>query len=112
MSIDTDLEEVWPVSERLVAMQFESREEFERGRALLWDLADESGECFSWVDRQSLVIVVPRRKEPVFAQAGLHFTERPVIDGPESLSPEETEQRRRWMREMNARMLQGMSLEQ
>ena len=112
MDIDVDLNEVWPASEGLVAMQFETREEFERGRALLWDLAGEPTECFSLVDRRSLVIVVPQSTGPVFAESHLRYTERPVVDGPERLSPEEAEQRRGWMREMNARMLKGVSLEQ
>jgi hypothetical protein len=108
MSLRLDLDELLPPSESLVALQFETRAEFERGRALLWEQPD----CFQWLDQRALVIVVRRADVFMFADARLQYVERPVVDGPPSVSAADAESMRRWMREMNTRMLKGLSLEQ
>jgi hypothetical protein len=108
MPSSLNVSEPLPPSESLVALQFETVEEFQRCRDLLW----EQPECFQWPDRRSLVIVVEKASLPLFAQAGLQFSERPVVDGAVSPSPEETARMREWMRKMNTRMLKGLSLEE
>lgn len=108
MSSRLDVDELLPPSESLVALQFETLDEFQRCRALLWEQPD----YFQWLDQRSLVIVMRRADVPLVADAGLQYGERPVVDGPPSLSDEDAEGMRRWMREMNTRMLKGLSLEQ
>ncbi|HZS02166.1 MAG TPA: hypothetical protein VFE37_25840 [Chloroflexota bacterium] len=108
MSSRLDVDELLPPSESLVALQFETLEEFQRCRALLWEHPD----CFQWLDQRSLVILVRRADLPVLASAELQYRERPVVDGGPSLSDEDAEGFRRWMRDMNARMLRGLSLDQ
>ncbi len=107
MSSRPDVDELLPPNESLVALQFETTEEFQRCRDLLW----EQPERFQWPDRRSLVIVVEKANLPLFAQAGLQYSERPVVHGAASPSPAETARMREWMREMNSRMLKGLSLE-
>jgi hypothetical protein len=107
MASRLDVDELLPPSYALVALQFQTLDEFRRGRALLWEHPD----CFQWLDQRSLVIVVRRADLSIFGNAPLQYHERPVLDGPATLSAEEAEDMRRWMREMNGRMLKGLSLE-
>src|SRR6476659_3609868 len=106
MSSHLEVDEIRPPSESLVALQFDTRDELQRCRALLWEQPD----CFQWVDQRSLVIVVRRADLPVLADARLQYSERRVVDGAAELSAKDAERMRHWMREMNTRMLKGLSL--
>jgi hypothetical protein len=108
MASRLDVDELLPPSEALVALQFETLDEFQRCRALLWEHPD----CFQWLDQRSLVIVGRRADLGSFDTAALHCSERPVLDDPATPSAEDVEGMRRWMRELNTRMLKGLSLEQ
>ena len=108
MSSGLEVDEFLPPSDSLVAVQFRTLDEFRRGRALLSGQPD----CFVWLDEPSLVIVVRKEDQSIFASAGLQYSERPVVDGPGNPSAADAEDMRRWMREMNTRMLKGLSLEQ
>jgi hypothetical protein len=106
MWINTD--ELWPASDSLTALQFDSREEFNRCQMLLWEHFDS----VHWLDHRSMVAFVRKDYLHLFTDAGLRYTQHEVVDEPEAMTPEEREQRRQWMRDMNTRMLHGQSLDQ
>ena len=104
-----DLDEIWPPSSALVGMQFATAEDLERCQALLREHLD----CYREVYKKTLLVVVRKTDAHLFAEAGLTYTEREVVDGDQMLrSPEERERLRQWMRAVNTRMLHGLSLEQ
>jgi hypothetical protein len=80
-----DLDEFWPESASLVGLRFTSPEEFARAQALLAEHLD----VYRWVWARSWTIAVLKTDRPLFADAGLAYTEVEITDENEPLSAEE-----------------------
>ena len=87
-----DLEEFWPDSASLAGMRFTTPEDFARAQALLAEHLD----VYRWVWARSRTIAVLKTDLPLFADAGLAYTEVEIADDKEPLSAEEEAGYREW----------------
>jgi hypothetical protein len=90
MSIDLDLDDLWPAATSLIGLQVATDAEFEHCQAILQKHRDR----FRLINPEARYLVVRRSDTHLFAEAGLSYREIELIEL-DDLPPDERYERQR-----------------